>query len=157
MQRITNCIIEFEGRILLMKKPRRGWWYAPGGKMEHDELVPEAAEREVYEETGLTIKSPELRAIVTHLVSDGESYLEKRTMFLFHAKAFNGTLRSTSKEGELAWIPEAELETIPMDEADRVVTRALLHEQGLMFGTFVYDQHRNLLSKKLEAGGRRIS
>ncbi|NJP37133.1 NUDIX domain-containing protein [Alkalicoccus luteus] len=156
MQRITNCMIEYEGRLLMIKKPKRGWWYVPGGKMEHEELAPEAAAREVYEETGLTIRRPELRGILTHLVTDGESYMEKRTMFLFYAKGFSGTLRSRSPEGELDWIPVSGLDDIPMDEADRKAVSAVLNEPGILYGTLIYNHHRELQETVFELNGRRL-
>ncbi|TVP83020.1 MAG: 8-oxo-dGTP diphosphatase [Alkalicoccus sp.] len=156
MQRITNCVIQYEGRVLLLKKPRRGWWYPPGGKMTHEELLPEAAEREVYEETGLTVRKPELRGILTHLVLDEETYIEKRTMFLFEADSFNGTVRQKSPEGELAWIAADELNTLEMDEADRTVIKSMMENEGMLYGTFIYDNHRSLQSYKLEINGRRI-
>ncbi|MGA9287419.1 MAG: NUDIX hydrolase, partial [Anaerobacillus sp.] len=32
VQRVTNCILNDEAndRVLLLQKPRRGWWVAPG-------------------------------------------------------------------------------------------------------------------------------
>ncbi|SDO40430.1 NUDIX hydrolase [Alkalicoccus daliensis] len=156
MQRITNCIVAYEDRILMIKKPRRGWWYLPGGKMEHEELAPEAVEREVYEETGLTIKRPSIRGILTHLILDEDTYLEKRTMFLFEAASFTGTLRQKSPEGELAWIPAADMDNIEMDEADRTAIKAVLDTEGILYGTLTYNQRRELQTSKLEMNGRRI-
>ncbi|PRO65583.1 NUDIX hydrolase [Alkalicoccus urumqiensis] len=156
MQRITNCIIPYDGRILMIKKPRRGWWYPPGGKMESEELVTEAVEREVYEETGLTIKAPELRGVLTHLVTDGDSYTEKRTMFLFHAASFTGNAKLQSKEGELSWMKIEDLPELDMDEADRLVIQTILEEDGMIYGTFTYDTYKKLQHKKVERNGKRI-
>ncbi|MCY8461779.1 NUDIX hydrolase, partial [Bacillus spizizenii] len=33
MQRVTNCVLQTDDKVLLLQKPRRGWWVAPGGKM----------------------------------------------------------------------------------------------------------------------------
>lgn len=150
MQRITNCIIKHKGNILMIKKPRRGWWYLPGGKMEHEELAPEAAAREVYEETGLTINKPSIRAILTHLVLDEDTYIEKRTMFLFEAASFTGTLRSHSPEGELAWVPVEQLNDTPMDEADRIAIQKVINGKGIIYGTLVYDLKRELQTSKFD-------
>ena len=43
MQRIANLIIKKDDQVLLLKKPRRGWYVAPGGKMEPGESIFEAA------------------------------------------------------------------------------------------------------------------
>lgn len=58
MQRVTNCVLVKDGHVLLLKKPRRGWWVAPGGKMEQGESVREACVREYREETGIYLKTP---------------------------------------------------------------------------------------------------
>lgn len=53
MQRIANLIVRRGDEVLLLKKPRRGWYVAPGGKIESGESIFEAASREYFEETGL--------------------------------------------------------------------------------------------------------
>ena len=37
MQRVTNCVLIRDNEVLLLQKPRRNWWVAPGGKMERGE------------------------------------------------------------------------------------------------------------------------
>ena len=32
MQRIVNLLVVKDNHVLLLKKPRRGWYVAPGGK-----------------------------------------------------------------------------------------------------------------------------
>ena len=49
-------VIERSGALLLVrhKKPnRKPYWVLPGGRLEPDETIPECAEREAAEETGL--------------------------------------------------------------------------------------------------------
>lgn len=46
-----------EGKVLLIKHKKLGYWLAPGGHVEDDELPHQAAEREVWEETGLKVKA----------------------------------------------------------------------------------------------------
>lgn len=50
-----------EDAILLEKRRDCGWWGLPGGKVEPGESLIDAAVREVFEETGLTVE-------VTHLI-----------------------------------------------------------------------------------------
>lgn len=49
-----------EGRILLQKRSDNKCWGYPGGSVELDEKVEDAAKRELYEETGLNANSLEL-------------------------------------------------------------------------------------------------
>ncbi len=44
-----------EGRVLLHRHEKLGKWLPPGGHLEPNETPPEAARREVKEETGLEI------------------------------------------------------------------------------------------------------
>jgi ADP-ribose pyrophosphatase YjhB (NUDIX family) len=57
------AVIEVDGRLLLARRayePWRGYWYLPAGYVEVDESPAEAAEREVYEETGLRVQAQRL-------------------------------------------------------------------------------------------------
>lgn len=45
-----------EGKVLLIKHKKYGKWLPPGGHLEPDELPPEGAIREAFEETGLVVE-----------------------------------------------------------------------------------------------------
>lgn len=45
-----------DGRLLLQKRSDNGWWGLPGGKIEPGESVKTALRREVFEETGLSVR-----------------------------------------------------------------------------------------------------
>lgn len=44
-------------KVLLVKHKKLGFWLAPGGHLEAGELPHQAAEREVFEETGVKVKA----------------------------------------------------------------------------------------------------
>jgi 8-oxo-dGTP diphosphatase len=55
----VGAVVEREGALLLVRhqKPDRDpYWVLPGGRLEPDETIPECAEREVAEETGLSAR-----------------------------------------------------------------------------------------------------
>ena len=61
LPRIGSALLvkDEENRILLgqrNKDPQRGFWVIPGGKIHAFESIAEAAERELQEETGLTVE-----------------------------------------------------------------------------------------------------
>lgn len=49
------CALEHEGQVLMLSQPHRGGWSLPGGLLDHGESPAEGVEREVREETGLSI------------------------------------------------------------------------------------------------------
>lgn len=58
----VGAVVIRDGRVLLVKRsnaPQKGKWAIPGGSVELGETLQEAAEREVKEETGVTIKANE--------------------------------------------------------------------------------------------------
>lgn len=50
-------IIDAKGKVLLQRRSDNGAWGIPGGAMEPGETFEETARREVFEETGLTVRS----------------------------------------------------------------------------------------------------
>lgn len=57
-------IADSEGRVLLVKHSYGKMnWDMPGGKAEANESAQETAQREVLEETGLTVKADELTGV----------------------------------------------------------------------------------------------
>ncbi|HEY4255187.1 MAG TPA: NUDIX domain-containing protein [Chlamydiales bacterium] len=51
----ATAYVFHEGKVLLHKHPKLGKWLPPGGHVEANETPPEAAKREVKEETGLDV------------------------------------------------------------------------------------------------------
>ena len=127
MPRLTTlCYIEKDGCWLVLHRTKKDYdengdkWIGVGGKFEYGESPEECALREVKEETGLTMTEYRFRGIVT-FVSDewGTEY-----MHLFTCTAFEGELADCD-EGELVWLPKAELLTKKMWAGDRIFLKAL--------------------------------
>lgn len=103
-------VLDSRGWILLEKRSDCGMWGLPGGRIEPGESVKEAAVREVYEETGLTVEiirllgvysEPESR-IVTFLDNgDGVHLVD----ILLEAKIISGELSISSESEELRFLP----------------------------------------------------
>lgn len=149
MQRVANCILILNDKVLLLKKPRRGWYVAPGGKMEAGENVKDSVVREFEEETGLTIENPELRGSFTFIMREDEKTVQEWMMFTFYTTSFSGELLDESEEGELEWVPVQEVLDKPMAEGDRFIFDHLLNSDGQLYGTFVYTTDFQLLDQDL--------
>lgn len=56
------AVVVRAGKVLLIKRatpPRQGSWTLPGGSIDLGETLQQAAQREVLEETGLTVRAKE--------------------------------------------------------------------------------------------------
>ena len=143
--RLTSLVyIEKDGCYLVLHRTKKDHdenhdkWIGVGGKFEAGESPEECALREVKEETGLTMTSFRLRGLIT-FVSDewGTEY-----MHLFTCTDFIGELTECN-EGELVWLPKAELLTKRMWAGDRIFLKAL-------------DERREFFSLKLRYRGEEL-
>jgi 8-oxo-dGTP diphosphatase len=152
MQVVTNCIVRHGEQILMLQKPRRGWWVCPGGKVEPGESLVEAVTREYREETGLTIESPDLRGVFTVILQEGSNMTDHWMLFTFYTDKWSGKLLKETEEGILQWVPVDSLSKRPMAEGDRIFLRHILQDNRLMTGKFIYTPDYRLLSWKPEGG-----
>ena len=69
LENMKNLLAVQNGQVLLLQKPRRGWYVAPGGKMESGESIYEAAIREFQEETNVTPQNVHLKGVYTMIIN----------------------------------------------------------------------------------------
>lgn len=145
MQIVTNCVLRRGDRVLMLQKPRRGWWVAPGGKVETGESLAEAVTREFWEETGLSLERPELRGVFTVILQDGKELVNHWMLFTFYTESFSGRLHAACEEGHLEWVGVEALKKLPMAEGDRIFLRHILQQPTLLTGKFTYTPDYELL------------
>lgn len=119
----AGAIVWHESRLLMVRHMKPGayeFWVCPGGGVEADESLEAAAEREVFEETGLQTKAGPL-AYIEELLSP-----ERRVVkFWFLAQVLGGSLDHRHPEAGAEHIVEAAWRT----------PQQLM--QGLVFPSFV--------------------
>lgn len=150
VQRVTNCVLRKGDEVLLLQKPRRGWWVAPGGKMEPGESVKEACVREFREETGIYVKNPKIKGIFTFIMKENDIVQSEWMMFTFVADEYDGQQMEISEEGLLKWMGISELKDLPMADGDYHILDYMIHGNGLIYGTFTYTPDFKLLSYRLD-------
>ncbi|MFH8492391.1 NUDIX domain-containing protein [Streptomyces longisporoflavus] len=116
-------------RVVLLQRSEnakfaRGMWDLPVGKSEPGEPITETAVRELYEETGLTVKAESLK--VAHIIH-GAWGVEAPNGFLtvvFAAREWTGEPenREPRKHAQVRWV---DVDTIPKEFVD--TTGSALH------------------------------
>ncbi|MDI2586639.1 NUDIX domain-containing protein [Psychrobacillus sp. NEAU-3TGS] len=150
MQRIANLLICKDGKVLLLKKPRRNWYVAPGGKMESGESILVSAIREFTEETNAKPIKPHLKGIYTMVIEEDGKQIDEWMLFTFVAKDLEGTPFHETREGLLEWHPVEALHTLPMAEGDRTNLLFAVQEKGMQYGTFVYTPDFSLITETIQ-------
>lgn len=150
MKLISTCILKENNKVLLLKKPKRGWYAMPGGKMESGESVKESAAREFREETGLRLQDLELQGVFTFVVKDSEEIKEEWMMFTFYAEQYEGELLEESAEGIMEWVPVERIAEKPMAEGDLHLMQHILSGQTMLYGTFTYTSDYQLIDERLD-------
>lgn len=90
----VDVIIRHEEGIVLVKRghpPFEGFWALPGGFVERDETVEEAAIREVAEETGLQVRLDRLVGVYSQPGRDPKRHA---VAICYTAHVIGGTLQS---------------------------------------------------------------
>lgn len=152
MQRIVNLLVVKDNHVLLLKKPRRGWYVAPGGKMDSGESIYKTAVREFTEETGAVPINPLLKGVYTMMITDetGENVKNEWMLHTFIAFDLVGKPFETTVEGVLEWHPVESLETLPMAEGDRTNLLFAVSQSGIQYGTFFYTEEFKFLNEEIQ-------
>lgn len=136
------CYVKKDGKTLMMHRIKRandmheGKWNGLGGKMIAGETPEECVTREVKEESGLSIVNPKLCGILTFPdFNSGVSWYA----FVFTVHEFSGELCEECDEGVLKWIPDEELNSLPLWEGDKYFFR-WIEEDRFFSGKFLYSE-----------------
>lgn len=139
MKLATLCYVQKNGKTLMLHRVKKaddvheGKWNGLGGKLEPGESPEDCVIREIREESGLKIKSPKLKGVLTF---PDFAKSEDWYVFVFTASGFTGRLID-SPEGNLAWIPDRDLLKLNLWEGDKVFL-PLLRRKGHFSGKFQY-------------------
>lgn len=119
----TLAYVVRDGRVLMVHRTARagdahlGKFNGLGGKLERDEDVVAGLRRELREEASLEVTSLRLRGTISWpgFGPGGEDWLG----FVFIVDGFTGDVPERNAEGELSWVPQGDLLSLPLWEGDR--------------------------------------
>jgi 8-oxo-dGTP diphosphatase len=129
--RVGVGVVVLDGdRVLLIKRgkpPREGHWSLPGGHMEIGESVKAAAQREVEEETGLSVIVRGLVDVVDMIVPAANGDIEQQYVLIdYWAEPVSGELRAGSDAADARWYAIDDIGTLGMwTETERIIRQAV--------------------------------
>lgn len=123
MKLVVVGVIEYEGRLLLTRRPAgthlAGLWELPGGKLEPGESPDDGLRRELREELGAEVTSLE------PIVFSHHRYPEREVLLLSY-RCSVAVPPTESPEGlELRWATLDEIDTLPFPPANAPLLAAL--------------------------------
>ena len=119
----SAAVLDEAGRLLLQRRVDNGLWAMPGGVMEMTESLPEAAVREVREETGYEVEVIGLVGTYTdtrHVIAYSDGEVRRQFNVCFRARAIGGRLAVSDESHEVRWFAPSELEDVPMHHTQRL-------------------------------------
>ena len=147
MKLATLAYLKRDGHTLMLHKARgyqAGKWNGLGGKFDPGESPEECLKREVLEESGLSVTAAQLKGFITFPDFDGS---DDWYAFVYVVTGFTGGLAASefagdlkaSDEGELRWVPDADVLYLDIWDGDRVFL-PWLERPGTFSAKFVYEQ-----------------
>ena len=119
----VGAVVICKGKILLEKRkgePGRGKWSIPGGLVELGERIEETVIREVKEETGLDVESPELIDVVDNISVDDDGRVRYHFVIVdYFVKLKGGTLKAADDAEELRWVAFNQVEKYDLTKTFR--------------------------------------
>jgi mutator protein MutT len=121
---IAIAVVQHAGHVLIGQRPAgvalAGYWEFPGGKVVHGETPAQAAARECWEETGLTVRVGPLIDEVEHAYEHGLLRLS-----FFHAQPIDAAQRPREP---YRWVAQTTLADYLFPPANAPILARLLHK-----------------------------
>jgi ADP-ribose pyrophosphatase len=113
----VGAVVMREQRVLLVRRgkaPARGLWAIPGGSVRLGESLRRAAEREILEETGLTVRAGEPVLTFETIQHDVEGRVRFHYVIVdLAAEYIAGEIRPADDAGDARWFTLDEVITEP--------------------------------------------
>jgi len=113
----SAAIFDEQRRVLLTKRNDNGQWCLPSGGLEPGESAAEACEREVLEETGLSVRVKRLVGVYSHpdqLVIYADGNKVQIVALHFEAEIIGGELGLSDETSDYGYFAMEEIEKLEM-------------------------------------------
>ncbi|SIO91358.1 NUDIX hydrolase [Nocardiopsis sp. JB363] len=119
----SAAVVDDEGRLLLQRRVDNGLWAMPGGGMEMTESLPQAAVREVREETGYEVEVTGVVGTYTdarHVIAYSDGEVRRQFNVCFRARVVGGERRVSDESHEVRWFSPEEVVGLRMHHTQRL-------------------------------------
>ncbi|HKI54245.1 MAG TPA: NUDIX domain-containing protein [Anaerolineales bacterium] len=113
----SAAIFDELGRVLLTKRQDNGQWCLPSGGMEPGESAAEACEREVLEETGLSVRVRRFVGVYSHpdqLTVYSEEDKFQIVALHFEAEVIGGELGLSDETSDFGYFTLEEIDSLEL-------------------------------------------
>lgn len=101
---VAGIVVRDDDRVLVIKRDDNGHWEAPGGVLELDESFEAGVQREVLEETGLTVTVERLTGVYKNLTHG-------IVALVYRCRPVAGETRPTEEAREIRWMTKEEVQS----------------------------------------------
>jgi 8-oxo-dGTP diphosphatase len=118
----VGVIVRKDDEVLLVKRgqePLKGQWTIPGGLVHVGETLQTAAQREIFEECGITIRRLQRFDIFEYIDLDSDKVKFHYIIVEFTADYLNGVLQASSDVIEARWLSPLQLQKFNTTEATK--------------------------------------
>jgi 8-oxo-dGTP diphosphatase len=126
----VGALVLKDQKVLLVKRsqpPSENLWALPGGKVHLGETLQQAAEREIFEETGITIVAGEPVYSFDTIQTDEQGKVQFHYVIVDLLAEFKGgELRAGDDASDAGWFSLADMERIPVNESTKNLMRQYL-------------------------------
>ncbi len=122
----VGIILKKDGKVFLVKRLDTGLWSFPGGLVEQDETLVQAAQREINEEVGVTADQSVLSLVHVLHIKAGDTNAHDSIGFYFIADEWKGIARNSEphRHSAVQWF---DLDNLPADiKLERPVLKGLM-------------------------------
>jgi len=132
----SAIVTDNEGNVLLHRRRDSGLWALPGGVMDIGETIAQCAEREVKEETGLTVRAYRLVGVYSdpeHVFAYSDGEVRQEFSVCFACRILAGDIAISDESLEVKFWPVQDLDSLDMHPSIRQRILHYLADQSEAF------------------------
>ena len=118
----VGAVVIHRERVLLVQRgnaPYRGLWCIPGGRVQYGETLQHAAEREILEETGITIKAKQPVYTFEIIDTENDEHPLHYVVIDLEADYVSGDIKPDDDALDAKWFSKDEIDQDHVQELTR--------------------------------------